>query len=216
VTTEPNLEPRADPPDGERLGVSSAEGLGADGGRTFRIKEPKHQSGWRTATSWGLTILIAVAATLGVRAFVFEQYSIPSTSMVPTLEVGDRVIVSKLNRTPGRGDVVVFDRPPNDPANSSSDPKVLIKRVIGLSGETVEARDGQVYVDGKALEETYLPDGTVTSIDEPIEVPEGEILVLGDNRGVSQDGRFFGPIDEDLIVGRAIWRVWPLGRLGGL
>ncbi len=217
MTTEPNLEPRADPPDGERFDVAPADGSDPiDGERTFRVNEPTRPSGWRTATSWGITILIAVAATLGIRAFVFEQYSIPSTSMVPTLEVGDRVIVSKLNRTPGRGDVVVFDRPANDPARSADDPKVLIKRVIGLPGETVEAREGQVYIDGKPLEENYLPDGTVTSIDEPIDVPEGEILVLGDNRGVSQDGRYFGPIDEDLIVGRAIWRVWPLSRLSGL
>jgi len=214
VTTEPNLEPRADPPEGVSHEVMVPEPVGED--RTFRVAEPKRPTGWHTAMSWGITILIAVAATLCVRAFVFEQYSIPSTSMVPTLEVGDRVIVSKLNRTPGRGDVVVFDRPANDPAASASDPKVLIKRVIGLPGETVEARDGEVYVDGKKLEESYLPDGTVTSIAEPIDVPEGKILVLGDNRGVSQDGRFFGPIDEDLIVGRAIWRIWPISRIGGL
>jgi signal peptidase I len=224
VTTEPNLEPRADPPDGERLDALAVDGIASDGivsdgqggDRTFRINEPRPPSAWRTAVSWGITILIAIAATLGVRAFVFEQYSIPSTSMVPTLEVGDRVIVSKLNSTPGRGDVMVFDRPPNDPARSPSDPKVLIKRVIGLPGETVEARDGQVYVDGNALEETYLPDGTVTSMDKPINVPEGQVLMLGDNRATSHDGRYFGPIEIDSIVGRAIWRIWPLDRLGGL
>ncbi len=217
-TVKANVDPRADPPDPAGPGVADETQSPAypETDRTFRIAEPKRQSGWSTALSWGITILIAIAATLGVRAFVFEQYSIPSTSMVPTLEVGDRVIVSKLNRTPGRGDVIVFDRPANDPASSPDDPKVLIKRVIGLSGETVEARDGKVYVDGKALDETYLPEGTVTSIAEPIVVPEGKILVLGDNRGVSQDGRYFGPIDKDLIVGRAIWRIWPLSRLGGL
>jgi signal peptidase I len=135
---------------------------------------------------------------------------------VPTLDIGDRVLVSKLNRTPGRGDIVVFNRPSNDPPQSPDDPKVLIKRVIGLPGETVEARDGKVYVDGKALDESYLPKGTVTTIAKPITVPKGEILVLGDNRGVSQDGRYFGPIPENLIVGRAILRIWPLSRFGTL
>jgi signal peptidase I len=212
VTSEPNVDPAPEPH--PRPVVPEIEPV--DGERTFRIAEPKRASGWSTAMSWGITILIAVVATLGVRAFVFEQYSIPSTSMVPTLEVGDRVIVSKLNTTPGRGDVIVFDRPANDPARSPSDPKVLIKRVIGLPGETVESRDGEVYIDGKRLEESYLPDGTVTAIDEPIKIPDGQVLVLGDNRGVSQDGRYFGPIDEDLIVGRAIWRIWPLSRIGGL
>ena len=231
TASEPNVEPAYDPPpvgppdgalassgpvaptDGSPDRVADAD---VDEGRTFRVSEPRPPSAWRTVGSWGLTIAIAVVATLCVRAWVFEQYSIPSTSMYPTLEVGDRVIVSKLNRTPGRGDIVVFDRPANDPASSPDDPKVLIKRVIGLSGETVESRDGKVFVDGKALDESYLPEGTVTAIDEPIEVPEGEILVLGDNRGVSQDGRFFGPISEDLIVGRAILRIWPLDRFGGL
>ncbi|HKY14503.1 MAG TPA: signal peptidase I, partial [Microthrixaceae bacterium] len=186
TTREPNVEPAYDPPLGPPDGALGSSrvpvgpsGLAPDGvvgdvpdeSRTFRVSEPHHASAWRTVASWGLTIAIAVVATLCVRAWVFEQYSIPSTSMFPTLEVGDRVIVSKLNRTPGRGDIVVFDRPSNDPAQSPDDPKVLIKRVIGLSGETVESRDGEVFVDGKALDESYLPEGTVTAIDEPIEVP---------------------------------------------
>jgi signal peptidase I len=179
-------------------------------------KEGSKPSTTHTIVSWGITIVIAIVATLAVRAFVFEQYSIPSTSMVPTLDVGDRVLVSKLNRTPGRGDVIVFTRPSNDPPQTADDPKVLIKRVIGLPGETVEARDGKVYVDGKALDESYLPKGTVTTIAKPITVPKGDILVLGDNRGVSQDGRYFGPIPEKLIVGRAILRIWPLSRFGTL
>jgi signal peptidase I len=200
------------PPEAGDADVAGA----SEEGRTFRVQEPRRPSPWTSILSWGLTILIAVVATLGIRAFVFEQYSIPSSSMESTLMIGDRVIVSKLNKSPGRGDIIVFDRPPNDPPRSEGDPKVLIKRVIGLPGETVEARDGVVYVDGKRLEEDYLPADTTTTMERAIEVPEGHILVMGDNRVVSEDGRIFGPIDEDLIVGRAVLRIWPLNRFGGL
>ena len=139
-----------------------------------------------------------------------------SVSMVPTLKIGDRVLVFRLDRDPSRGDIVVFDRPPNDPKTNESDPDVLIKRVIGLPGETIDVVDGRVRVDGTALDEDYLPAGTTTVLSEPITVPKGKILVMGDNRLRSLDGRSFGPIDKDLIVGRAIVRIWPFSRIGGI
>lgn len=170
----------------------------------------------RAIRSWALTIVVALAITFAVKTWLYQPYSIPSASMVPTLEVGDRVVVSKLNKDPGRGDIIVFERPANDPASGPDAPDVLIKRVIGLPGDTVSAADGKVYVNGKALREAYLPRGTVTDMAEPIDVPPDEYLVLGDNRRVSQDGRVFGPISKDLIVGRAILRIWPLSRFGRL
>ena len=170
----------------------------------------------RSAISWGLTIALAIGLTVVVKTWFYQPYSIPSGSMIPTLEVGDRVVVSKLNTDPGRGDIIVFDRPANDPAPDADAPEVLIKRVIGLPGERVTAVDGQVYIDGKPLREDYLPDGTRTEISNPITVPDGELLVMGDNRQYSQDGRVFGPISKDLIVGRAILRIWPLDRFGKL
>jgi len=169
----------------------------------------------RSAISWGVTIALAVGLTVVVKTWFYQPYSIPSASMVPTLEVGDRVVVSKLNKEPGRGDIIVFDRPANDPGGPDA-PDVLIKRVIGLPGETVSAIDGKVYVDGRPLREAYLPSGTQTDIQAPIHVPEGQLLVLGDNRRVSQDGRVFGPISKELVVGRAILRIWPLSRFGRL
>lgn len=170
----------------------------------------------RAIRSWALTIVLALGITICVKTWFYQPYSIPSASMVPTLEVGDRVVVSKMNKDPGRGDIIVFERPENDPASGPDAPDVLIKRVIGLPGDTVSASDGKVYVNGRPLREAYLPNGTITDMAESIDVPPNHYLVLGDNRRVSQDGRVFGPISKDLIVGRAILRIWPLNRFGRL
>jgi signal peptidase I len=109
-----------------------------------------------------------------------------------------------------RGDLIVFERPEGESAGEIKD---LIKRVVGLPGERIEQRDGDVYVDGDLLEEPYLEDGTETTNLEPQTVPEGHVFVMGDNRGDSMDSRVFHAIDEDLIVGRAFVRVWPLPDL---
>lgn len=170
-------------------------------------------------------ILLAIL----LRTFVVAQYYIPSDSMVPTLKQNDRIFVNKLSyrlHDVHRGDVVVFNRPPAMP----SDPKIkhLIKRVVGLPGDTLETRNGEVYVNGQRLVEPYLPKGTVSAnliwvkgctnavAERFCTVPEGSVFVMGDNRGSSSDSRAFGPIDESLIVGRAFVRVWPLGDFGGL
>ena len=199
-------------------GESVVPGVQFDEGRTFRIQDPKKPTVSRNAISWGVTIVVALLLTMVVKTWIFQAYSIPSESMVPTLLIGDRVLVSKLNRDPGRGDVVVFNRPPNDPARGPNDPPVLIKRVIGLPGETITAQDGSVYVNGQKLVEDYLPKtaGAQTVIQSAIKVPNGQLLVLGDNRSVSFDGRSFGTISKDLIVGRAVLRIWPLSRFGSI
>lgn len=186
-----------------------------DSGRTVRIDEPARANRTRTAISWAMTIALALGLTFVVKTWFYQPFSIPSTSMVPTLQIGDRVVVSKMNTDPGRGDIVVFDRPANDPAGPG-EPKVLIKRVIGLPGETVSAEDGKVLIDGNPLRESYLDADVRTEINTPITVPPGEILFLGDNRMQSRDGRVFGTVSKDSIVGRAIVRIWPPGRLGSL
>lgn len=138
---------------------------------------------------------------------------IPSASMEPTLMVHDRVFVNKLSYDVGsihRGDIIVFKRPPNEP-----DPTIhnLIKRVIGLPGDTLEAQDGVVYVNGKILSEPYLPPGTITDDLPPTTVPPGQLFVMGDNRGDSEDSRYFGTINKNLVVGKSEARVWPLSRI---
>lgn len=170
----------------------------------------------RSVVEWIAVVVGALVVALLVQAFLFQAFYIPSESMSPTLEKGDRVLVNKLSydlHDVHRGDVVVFERPPNQPESTTKD---LIKRVIGLPGEVIEARSGSVYVDGKRIDEGYLPEGT-TTVDLPRQrVPDEHVFVMGDNRGSSFDSRRFGAIDEDLIVGRAFVLFWPLNHLGGL
>jgi len=184
-----------------------------------RGRSSQTRSSLRNTIEWVAVIVAAVLVALLIKTFVVQAFRIPSASMVPTLEQGDRVLVNKLSYDAhglNRGDVVVFSRPESIAAGPD-DPKDLIKRVIGLSGEEISTRDGRVYVDGRLLEEPYLAEGTMTyGIEEPLKIPDGRILVLGDNRGDSTDGRVFGPIDPDTIVGRAFMIMWPLGRVGPL
>ncbi len=184
-----------------------------------RARRTKARSSLRNTVEWVAVIVAAVLVALLIKTFVVQAFRIPSASMVPTLEQGDRVLVNKLSYDAhdlNRGDVVVFSRPASLAAGPD-DPKDLIKRVIGLPGEEISTKDGQVYVDGRLLDEPYLADGTMTyGLEEPLEVPEGQVLVLGDNRGDSTDGRVFGPVDADTIVGRAFMIMWPLSRVGPL
>jgi signal peptidase I len=139
--------------------------------------------------------------------------------MQPTLQVKDRVLVNKLSydlHDVHRGDVVVFERPPGETEKI----KDLIKRVVAVEGDTLTLQDGKVLVNGKAVDEPYVPEGAETvnicAFTGTVKVPDGHVFVMGDNRENSKDSRCFGPIDEDLIVGRAFIRVWPLSALGTL
>jgi len=154
--------------------------------------------------------------------------------MEPQLREGDRVVVSRLAyrlHDPRRGDIVVFPSPAVAPEDRGGltgvfddvleslalrDPgdRDLIKRVVGLPGETVEGRDGTVWIDGHRLDEPYLAETTITGDFGPLQIPEERVFVLGDNRTNSHDSRFpdIGPIDVDTIVGRATHRIWPPWR----
>ncbi len=183
------------------------------------VRRRRGHSSTRNTLEWVAVIVGAVVVALLIKTFVVQAFRIPSESMVPTLEMGDRVLVNKLSYDAhdlNRGDVVVFERPDNLPAGPN-EPKDLIKRVIGLPGEQIVTRDGRVYIDGRLLEEPYLPPSTPTvGIEEELTVPEGEVLVLGDNRQNSSDGRVFGPVPTDSVIGRAFMIMWPPGRMGAL
>ncbi len=178
---------------------------------------------------WGPVLIAAVVIALFTRLVLVQAYHIPSLSMAPTLDEGDRVIVNRLSYNFGeieRGQVIVFNKPPNQPSDAND----LIKRVIGLPGETIEFRDGQVYVDDLLVQEPYLAQQNSTrtrSLSIPgcaqetpspelCTIPEGYVFVMGDNRVNSQDSRVFGPVSADTVVGRAFVRVWPLDNLSQL
>ena len=174
------------------------------------VEPPAKDNHVRNLVEWVAIVVGALAVALLIKTFLIQAFFIPSLSMYPTLDTGDRVLVNKLSyelHDVHRGDLVVFERPPGQEQSAIKD---LIKRVVGLSGEIIEAHDGAVYIDGKKLDEPYLVDG-VTSDNLPLQrVPKGKVFVMGDNRGDSADSRVFGPIGEDTIVGRAFVRVWPL------
>jgi signal peptidase I len=203
----------------------------AEGLPPFTAHEPHSTA--RTLREIPLLLALAALIAFLVKTFVAQAFYIPSESMVPQLQVNDRVVVSKISyrlHDPRRGDVVVFDDPSAVEEGGEDNVVVkfvrgiaeavgvvqpstdeFIKRVIGLPGETVEGKAGRVYVDGRLLHEPYLPEGTVTSEFPPTQVPEGTLWVMGDNRGNSSDSRAFGPIRKSTVVGRTVLRVWPLG-----
>ena len=198
------------------------------------MPESGHNSLKRGLAEIPVLALIALVVAFLLKTFVAQAFYIPSSSMEPQLHVGDRVIVSKLAyqfHEPRRGDIVVFPSPADDTVDDSPLPvrvvkgvmegvgltkptkEILIKRVIGLPGETVEGRDGHVYINGIELIEPYIADGITTDPFGPTTVPAESLWVMGDNRRNSHDSRFadVGPIPESTVIGRAIMKVWPLG-----
>jgi signal peptidase I len=169
----------------------------------------------RSIVEWGLVILVAVSVAVLLRTYVVQTFWIPSGSMYPTLQTNDRVLVNKLSyrmHSVHRGDIVVFTTPPKVDKTF----KDLVKRVVGLPGDEVSASGGHIDINGKPLDESYLPAGTTTDDFGPIKVPTGSYFVMGDNRSHSADSRVFGPIPKRTIVGRAFFRIWPLNRIGFL
>ena len=175
----------------------------------------------KTVRDWILVIAVALIIAFLVRMFVLQQFYISGPSMESTLLQDNRVLVNKLSyrlHGIGRGDVVVFDRVTSNGQEVQHDD--LIKRVIGLSGDVVEIRDCIVYVNNQALREPYLNsyDLAQTSLEDrcrvPVlaaqTVPDSQIFVMGDNRPQSFDSRMFGPISENLVVGRAFVVLWPI------
>jgi signal peptidase I len=162
------------------------------------------------------TIGLSAVLAFGIRTFVAEARYIPSSSMVPTLQINDRLIIDKVSyhfENPERGDIIVFN--PTDELKRQNFKDAFIKRVIGLPGETVEVKNGKVFVNDEPLSENYIEDAPDYQWG-PETVPEGQYLVLGDNRNNSYDSHLWGFVPHDRIIGRAVVRFWPLSRMGGM
>jgi signal peptidase I len=200
-------------------GVGSSAGQDAEGVVTKPSATRAHR--WREAA---VVVVAALVVAVLLRLFVVESFFIPSASMAPTLQVGDRILVDKLAydfHGVDRGDIVVFSRPADENCGGPVVPD-LVKRVIGLPGETISlSGTGDVLIDGATLHETWLPQskrgttypgpsGPAYDLDRPYKIPSGKYFVMGDNRKNSCDSRYWGPISKSSIVGKVDVRIWPL------
>ena len=218
---------------GEGSGVTDLDGSGPD---PVVPVEPSRENLRELAVLVAVALIIAIL----IKTFLIQAFYIPSPSMMPTLQHGDRILVCRIcTRVFGihYGDVVVFASP--HPTNLSSrgelggalhwlvqalgvaqpDNPDYVKRVIGLPGDTIEIRAGQLFRNGESVAEPYLDPPTDTRPYGPVSVPAGMLLVLGDNRTDSGDSRFQPPVGlgwvpEDVVIGTAFVRVWPLSRWG--
>jgi signal peptidase I len=218
-------------PDGDSDGESESsddpadDRFWADDPRSRPRKTKGLQSQLRTIIEWVAVAVGALAVALLIKAFLLQAFYIPSPSMDPTLRVDDRVLVNKLSYRIGdvqRGDIIVFRKPEGEQGDIDD----FIKRVIALPGETISFVDGDVFIGGLALSESYvngapsttsqLIPGCDNSATDSCLVPDNMVFVMGDNRLGSRDSRRFGPIEESSIIGRAFLKVWPLGDIGFL
>ncbi|ELS02174.1 signal peptidase I [Xenococcus sp. PCC 7305] len=178
-----------------------------------------------TTSSWQeqvkenlITIAIALAIALLIRVFVAEPRFIPSGSMLPTLEIGDRLVVEKVSyhfQPIHRGDIIVFQPPQQLLSRGYETNQAFIKRAIAKGGDTVAVREGIVYVNNQPLAEDYI--AQLPQYNMPlVKVPEGNLFVMGDNRNNSNDSHIWGFLPETNIIGQAVFRFWPFDRIGSL
>lgn len=159
---------------------------------------------------WVYTIVIAVVLVIVIRTFLLDTRIVPTTSMVPTIIPGDRLFVEKVTHQfigVERGDIIVFEPPPSSGLEDD-----LIKRLIALPGDTVEIKDGKIYINDILQEEPYLAEPIEYTYEKTV-VPPGKIFVLGDNRNRSYDSHEWGFADLNSIEGKALMTYWPLDRI---
>jgi signal peptidase I len=184
--------------------------------------------GWRIAIDWVVTIAGAVGIVLAIKAWAFNPYRIPSSSMEPTLHCArpgsgcearfsDRVIANRFIyhlHSPHRGDIIVFKTPPLAQQRCGAG-GTFVKRLIGLPGETFEERNGFVYINGKKLDEPYVKkDRRDTRTIPRTPIPQGRYFMMGDNRVQSCDSREWGPVPRKNIIGKVFFVYWPPNRIG--
>ncbi|MEM9088624.1 MAG: signal peptidase I [Cyanobacteria bacterium P01_F01_bin.53] len=169
---------------------------------------------WKTITENVRLVVIALLIAIVVRLFIAEPRFIPSPSMVPTLAVGDRLLVDKVSyrlHEPHRGDIVVFEPPPQLQEYGYKASQAFIKRVIGLPGQIVQVSQGKVIVDGEPLAEDYILEAPQYEM-PPVQVPPGSLFMMGDNRNDSNDSHVWGFLPAENVIGRAALRFWPIDK----
>lgn len=176
-------------------------------GKDLTSNENKRESFFLTEVLQ--SVAIAVILAILIKVFLFQPFYIPSGSMEPTLVKGDRIIVNKLTyhiSEPKRGDIIVFKYPLNPKRD-------FIKRVIGLPGETLEIRDSKVFINGRVIEQPYLPAGLKYEKFPSVKIPKDQYFMMGDNRNNSEDSRSWGTLPKKNIIGKAMLIYWPTNRL---
>lgn len=207
-----------------------------------RPKQPKPQSGAGAFKEVVITVAAALILAWGMQAFLVKPYRIPSGSMENTLRCSDRVLVDRVSyrfSDPDRGDIIVFQPPAYVDGKGRVDIDALyeadedqleagtiphgeqtpaetnfIKRIVGMPGETVEIRDGTTFINGEELKEPYLHPNKPERDQGPFIVPDGTYFMMGDNRNNSHDSRWWGPLPEDYVIGKAFMIYWPMGNFG--
>ncbi len=173
----------------------------------------------RALIEWLVILVVAVTASLVLRAYVVQTFSIPSGSMEPTLMPGDRILVSKLSVRFGtihRGDIVVFRAPPAEHGRCSGETADLVKRVIGLPGDHLTSRGNTIYVNGAPLKETWTHTEPLGPAIGNVTVPPNSYFMMGDNHADSCDSRTWGFVPRSDLIGKAFFRIWPPSRIGFL
>lgn len=179
----------------------------------MKPKEPKKRKNLKEEVwEWIKSLVVAFVLAMFIRTFFFQAFKIPSSSMYPTLQIGDHLIANKLVyrfREPERGEIVIFKFPENTQRD-------FVKRLIGLPGEKVRINDGKIYINGKAVTESrltsryYFNDEGMPETD----VPSDSYFVLGDNSANSYDSRYWGFVPRKDLLGEALFIYWPPKRWG--
>ncbi len=195
-----------------KYGAGANQGAEKDRKESAKQKAEPEKTGWRKLVNENVRLVgIALVIAITVRLFIAEPRFIPSPSMVPTLAVGDRLLVEKVSyylHPPAQGDIVVFEPPPQLQEYGYTASQAFIKRVIGLPGQTVQVTDGKVYVDEKPLAEDYILEAPAYEM-PPVKCVDS-LFVMGDNRNDSNDSHVWGFLPVQNVIGRAAMRFWPL------